>query len=111
MSMMLGINTFSAALSMCMLLLHQQFASALQFLAEYPQCLSHIVLMSISSAMVPASSAAAVACSLLLNPLLAPQGQIFIYHTIATFGAVVFATLMTTRQLFSIVLSVFAFGK
>jgi adenosine 3'-phospho 5'-phosphosulfate transporter B2 len=38
------------------------------------------------------------------------QGQIFIYHTIATFGAVVFATLMTTRQLLSIVLSLLAFG-
>jgi hypothetical protein len=37
------------------------------------------------------------------------MGQIFIYRTIQNFGAVVFATFMTSRQLFSIVLSVYSF--
>ena len=37
-------------------------------------------------------------------------GQLFIFYTIKTFGPVVFTIIMTTRQMFSIVLSTFLFG-
>ena len=37
-------------------------------------------------------------------------GQLFIYFTIRKFGPVVFTIMMTTRQMFSMVLSAFAFG-
>ena len=37
-------------------------------------------------------------------------GQMFIFYTIKTFGPVVFTIIMTTRQMFSIVLSTFLFG-
>ena len=37
-------------------------------------------------------------------------GQLFIYHTISRFGALVFAMIMTTRQVFSIGFSVALFG-
>lgn len=37
-------------------------------------------------------------------------GQLFIFYTIKTFGPVVFTIIMTTRQMFSIVLSLLIFG-
>ena len=37
-------------------------------------------------------------------------GQLFIFYTIKTFGPVVFTIIMTTRQMFSIVLSTVIFG-
>ena len=37
-------------------------------------------------------------------------GQLFIFYTIKTFGPVVFTIIMTTRQMFSIVLSTVLFG-
>ena len=36
--------------------------------------------------------------------------QLFIFYTIKTFGPVVFTIIMTTRQMFSIVLSTILFG-
>ena len=37
-------------------------------------------------------------------------GQLFIYYTIRKFGPVVFTIIMTTRQIFSMVLSAVSFG-
>jgi solute carrier family 35 (adenosine 3'-phospho 5'-phosphosulfate transporter), member B2 len=42
--------------------------------------------------------------------LAATIGQLFIFHTIKTFGALLFATVMTTRQFLSILLSCFIYG-
>lgn len=86
-SMMMGINSYSAILSMGMLILHNQLFQAWWFMMAHPTCLAHTIIMSSCSAM----------------------GQIFIYRTIQNFGAVVFATFMTSRQLFSILLSVYSF--
>jgi hypothetical protein len=36
-------------------------------------------------------------------------GQLFIFHTINSFGPVVFASIMTARQFFSILLSIYSF--
>lgn len=41
--------------------------------------------------------------------LAATVGQLFIYHTIKSFGALLFATVMTTRQFLSILLSCIIF--
>ncbi len=40
-----------------------------------------------------------------------PIGQLFILHTIKTFGALIFAAVMTTRQFLSILVSSFLFGN
>jgi len=45
----------------------------------------------------------------LLLSCAATIGQLFIFHTIKTFGALLFATVMTTRQFLSILLSCFMF--
>lgn len=37
-------------------------------------------------------------------------GQVFIFHTIRRFGPVTFTTIMTTRQMFSMIISAVAFG-
>lgn len=60
---------------------------ALAFLSRHPDCLWNIVILS---------CAATIA-------------QLFISHTIKTFGALLFATVMTTRQFLSILLSCFLF--
>jgi hypothetical protein len=41
----------------------------------------------------------------------ASLGSLVISHTIKTFGALIFATIMTTRQFLSILLSSFVFGS
>lgn len=40
-----------------------------------------------------------------------PAGSLFISYTIKSFGALMFATIMTTRQFLSILLSSFFFGS
>ena len=47
--------------------------------------------------------------SLSLSARSVSQGQLFIFHTISTFGAVTFASMMTARQLLSLALSLAAF--
>ena len=46
----------------------------------------------------------------MLISITSASGQLFIYFTIKKFGPVVFTIMMTTRQMFSMVLSAFAFG-
>jgi len=86
--LMLNVNVASTILTLTSLIVGQQFFAALQFLFSFPDCFFHCFLMSCSSA----------------------SGQLFIFHTIAIFGPVSFASIMTLRQLFSLVLSLFAFS-
>lgn len=60
---------------------------AISFLSRHPDCLSNIVILSIAATIA----------------------QLFISYTIKTFGALLFATVMTTRQFLSILLSCFMF--
>ena len=60
---------------------------ALAFLSRHPDCLWNIVILSMAATIA----------------------QLFISHTIKTFGALLFATVMTTRQFLSILLSCFMF--
>ncbi len=46
----------------------------------------------------------------MLLSLAATIGQLFISHTIRTYGALIFATVMTTRQFISILLSCIIFA-
>ena len=61
-------------------------------------------LMILPSPLVQALS------SILALSAAATVGQLFISHTIRTFGALVFATVMTTRQFISILLSCILFA-
>eukprot|EP00897_Mesotaenium_endlicherianum_P004331 jgi/Mesen1/3926/ME000209S02936 len=62
--------------------------AAIDFLVAHPQCLFNITLLSLG----------------------ATTSQFFISYTIRTFGALVFATIMTTRQLLSILVSCMIYG-
>ena len=86
--MMLGMNVFSSVFTMASLVCYNQLLPSLWFTWLHPLFMLHCVLMSFCSAI----------------------GQLFIFHTIATHGAVAFASIMTARQLLSLVLSVLVFG-
>ena len=86
--MMLGMNSFSSLFTLASLVVYNQLTPSLLFTSAHPHFLVHLLLMSLSSAV----------------------GQLFIFHTIASHGAVAFASIMTARQLLSLVLSVLLFG-
>ena len=86
--MMLGVNLFSGVLTVCSLLFRGVFFSALQFLLLHSDFAVHALMISICSAV----------------------GQLFIFHTIAHFGPLVFTLIMTTRQAISILLSCVLYG-
>lgn len=81
--MMVGVNTFSAILCLVSLLEQGTLFSSLSFMFSHEGFSRDSFLLSISGAI----------------------GQLFIYATIEKFGPVVFAVIMTVRQIFSIVLS------
>ncbi|XP_058452062.1 adenosine 3'-phospho 5'-phosphosulfate transporter 1 [Malaya genurostris] len=81
--MMCGVNLFSTLFTAASLSMQGGFYSSLQFAAEHPKFVVDCVVLSISSAI----------------------GQLFIFYTIATFGAVVFTIIMTVRQAIAILLS------
>ncbi|XP_055642004.1 adenosine 3'-phospho 5'-phosphosulfate transporter 1 [Toxorhynchites rutilus septentrionalis] len=81
--MMCGVNLFSTLFTAASLSMQGGFSSSLQFAAEHPKFVLDCVVLSISSAI----------------------GQLFIFYTIATFGAVVFTIIMTLRQAIAILLS------
>lgn len=60
---------------------------ALDFVMSHPSALLYVLLLSLA----------------------ATSAQLFIYHTIKTYGALLFATVMTTRQFLSILLSCILF--
>jgi adenosine 3'-phospho 5'-phosphosulfate transporter B2 len=84
--MMVGVNMFSATISLC--LCAPKFWTVKAFCEDHPLVLMHMVLMSSCSAF----------------------GQLFIFYTIKKFGAVVFATAMTSRSILSVLISISIFG-
>ncbi|KAG6542977.1 hypothetical protein Mapa_015669 [Marchantia paleacea] len=82
------VTLCSGVLSITGLLLQGQWLLAINFVIRHPKCLYDILLLS---------------CA-------ATTSQFFISYTIRTFGALIFATLMTTRQLISIFLSCLLFA-
>lgn len=84
----LYITLCSSALSLAALLSKGNLWEAIDFLLRHPQCLYDILLLSVA----------------------ATVSQFFISYTIRTFGALVFAAIMTTRQLLSILLSSLLYG-
>lgn len=84
----LYVTLCSCGLSMTGLFMRGHWMPALGFVSRHPDCLLDIAVLSAA----------------------ASASQFFISHTIRTFGALVFATIMTTRQLVSILLSCVFFG-
>jgi len=80
---MIYVNAFSALISFVVMLFNGTFGSALKFTTEYPQLMYDSTMLSVS----------------------ATFGQMVIYYTIKEFGALIFSTVMVTRQVVSIVLS------
>ena len=85
--MMFAVNAFSATISAVSIIAYGQSGAAMAFLSRHHDCLFHCIVMSVLSAV----------------------GQLFIFHTISNFGAVAFSSLMTARQLLSLVLSISVF--
>jgi len=86
--MMLGVNAFSGMFTLASILWSGELVSSLAFLGENPDAVWHIALFSLAGA----------------------TGQMFIFFTIKTFGALVFTVVMTTRQLIAILLSIAIYG-
>lgn len=80
---MLFINVTSATISMAGLAISGGLRRSLLFLVAYPAILRDITMLSLS----------------------AVAGQFAISYTIQTFGALLYSGIMTTRQLFSVLLS------
>jgi adenosine 3'-phospho 5'-phosphosulfate transporter B2 len=80
---MLWVTACSACLSAAWLLGDSTMGDALAFVSRHPEALRGIFALSLSSAI----------------------GQLFILNTIREFGALTFATVMTSRQFLSILLS------
>jgi len=80
---MLWVTACSACLSAAWLLGDSSMGDALAFVSRHPEALQGIFALSMSSAV----------------------GQLFILNTIREFGALTFATVMTSRQFLSILLS------
>lgn len=77
------VTLCSSILSLTGLLVQGQWILATDFMWRHPDCLSDILLLS----------------------MVATASQFFISYTIHSFGALIFSTIMTTRQLISILLS------
>jgi len=84
----LYVQSFSAGFSILGLLTAGQLGPSFAFVARHPDALASILTLSAA----------------------ATVGQLFISHTIKTYGALVFATVMTTRQFISILLSCILFA-
>uniref|UniRef100_A0AC35UHC3 EOG090X05CU n=1 Tax=Rhabditophanes sp. KR3021 TaxID=114890 RepID=A0AC35UHC3_9BILA len=86
--MMLGVNLFSAILCIVSLLEQTTLFSSINFMVEHHDIARDAFFLSLSGTI----------------------GQIFIYMTVEKFGPIVFAVIMTIRQIISIVLSSLYFG-
>lgn len=84
----LYVTCFSASFSFLGLVSAGQLMPAISFVTRHPEALTSIMMLS---------GAATI-------------GQLFISHTIKSFGALLFATVMTTRQFLSILLSCLLFA-
>lgn len=85
---MLGINLFSLVLGVFNALQANEFSTSFSFFTRHPEALMDLTLLALSSAV----------------------GQIFIYYTIETHGALTFTLIQLTRQLLAIALSAWSFG-
>mmetsp|Transcript_42341 Transcript_42341/g.135571 ORF Transcript_42341/g.135571 Transcript_42341/m.135571 type:complete len:353 (-) Transcript_42341:28-1086(-) len=83
----LYVTACSSILSVGGLMSAGQFGPAMEFISKYPECVGSVMMLSLAATI----------------------GQLFISFTIRTYGALLFATVMTTRQFFSILLSAFMF--
>lgn len=81
--MMCGVNLFSSLFTAASLFVQGGFTEGFEFSSQHPKFLVDCAILSISSAV----------------------GQLFIFFTIAKFGAVVFTIIMTLRQAVAILLS------
>lgn len=81
--MMAGVNLFSSLFTGASLFIQNGFSEGIAFSSEHPNFLVDCVILSICSAI----------------------GQLFIYYTIAQFGAITFTVIMTLRQAIAILLS------
>ncbi len=86
--MMLGVNTSAIVLTIIQLIALGDIPVVMEFLRINPNALQYNIFTAITSA----------------------TGQMFIFYTIKEFGPIVFTIMMTTRQMFSIVLSAIIFG-
>jgi len=82
------VNLFSCFFTSWALIQQGNMMPSIAFMLRHPDFLWHVTILSITSA----------------------TGQLFIFHTIATYGALVFTIIMTTRQVLSIFLSAMIFG-
>jgi len=86
--MMCAVNFWAIIFSITQWIVFGEAGPTMRFLSKYPTSIYDNILISITSA----------------------TGQLFIFYTIKTFGPVVFTIIMTTRQIFSLVLSTIIFG-
>ena len=81
--MMLIMNAFSATFSFITLVHQEELSKCLMFVYNHPAMLLHLAVFCVCSTV----------------------GQLFIFYTVKSFGAVVFAIIMSLRILFSTILS------
>lgn len=86
--MMWAVNSWAILMTLFALVTSGELLLTLRFLRDNPSAAIDNVTIAITSA----------------------TGQLFIFYTIKTFGPVVFTIIMTTRQVFSIAISVILFG-
>lgn len=86
--MMLGVNIWSMIMTGFTLIQSGEGLTALAFVLNDSSAMLHMVVLSVTSAI----------------------GQLFIFYTIKEFGPVLFTIIMTTRQIFSLVVSCFLFS-
>lgn len=82
------VQAFSAGFSTLGLITAGQLGPALSFVMRHPQAMTSMITLSVAATI----------------------GQLYISHTIKTYGALLFATVMTTRQFLSILLSCILFA-
>lgn len=86
--MMLGVNVWSCGLTMISLIQSGEGLLSLAFIIKDPDAMFDNIILSVASAV----------------------GQLFIFYTIKEHGPVIFTIMMTTRQIFSLVLSCIIFA-
>ncbi len=89
---MMRMNLSSLCLAAAFAIFNPQgneFFGAIAFFEKHPTCLLHVLIFTALSA----------------------AGQSFIFGTIKRFGALAFATIMTVRQMFSVFISNYYFGR
>jgi solute carrier family 35 (adenosine 3'-phospho 5'-phosphosulfate transporter), member B2 len=87
-SLMCITNVFSTIFTFFSLFNGTGLKESIRFAIDYPQFRNHVILLSLAASI----------------------GQVFIFVTIEKYGALVFTLIMTTRQVFSIILSCLFFN-